>query len=496
MSERRISSVKGPSPAPTRSGTSARLSASPRWRDIQFVEFEGEPQGESEAAPEPAPVPVPLAPTPVAAVAVPTFRIAANRNDPLPKPEPAATFHPAFPEPERPFPPAPPRPAAAAPAPRPKGPRYGRAIAPLPAHLIASVPLPPRVSLPPAPARLRPIAPALGKSALFRGTPFGPRRGTHPWRNLLIGLGCLAAAVIVSWSGFVAGLFERIGTPPPRDNVAVASPAAVREPPVLPVAISPPQAEAATEPATSAPPGASSLAPASPPGPSTPAPAAAVVPVPGGDRLTDLTIKARAGDTSAEYDVGVIFARGDGVNQDYAKAAGWFREAAINGHLAAQYNLAVLYERGLGVPQNTNEALIWYHSAAARNYPSAQYNLAISYAQGHGTPQDMVSAARWYLRAARQGVVAAMVNFAILCEGGQGTDKSPNLAYAWYRAAGARGDEDAAKRAGELYRQFPESGQKAADAAALTAEALIREPLSSPAPPAKSAATRPSQNPG
>ncbi|HEY1797686.1 MAG TPA: tetratricopeptide repeat protein [Stellaceae bacterium] len=436
---------------------------------------------------------------PVTAVAVAPFRIPANSNERLPEPAPAsveaepfASAKPVLPaepptsppptSPPRSFPPPtfpPPPLAAGAPADGLRAPRYGRAIAPLPAHLIASVKPPPRESLPPAQVRLRPVAAATGKPGTLQGTPFGPRRGGRGWRGLVVGLICVAGAIVISRSDFVANLVDRIGKAPHGDSAA-AAPVAVREPPVLPVAVEPPQVAAATDRA--------------PPTGAVAAPAAAPAPV--SDRMTDLTIKAKAGDTGAEYDLGLIFARGDGVPQDYAKAVGWFREAAINGNVPAQFNLAVLYEHGLGVPQNMNEALIWYHSAAARNYPSAQYNLAISYAQGHGTPQDLVAAARWYLRAAQQGMVAAMVNFAILCEGGQGTDKSPTMAYAWYRAAGSRGDEDAAKRADELYRQFSESVQKAADMALGTAEDSIHEPLLAQPASGKSAAAKPVQTPG
>lgn len=516
MSEPRISSAAGPNPREMRlstPGTSARAASSPRWRDIQFVEFEAAAEPASEPEPPPpepvvqnAVVQMPVAPLPVAAVPVPTLRLAANSNEPLPEPvpaavqaRPAASVEPSLPEPPAflsapsPLPPglfSPPEPvAAAASGRRPREPRYGRAIAPLPPHLIASVKPPARESLPPAQVKLRPTGAALGQSAVLHGTPFGARHG-RSWRKAFLGLVCVAGAVLIARSDFVAGLFERIGTPPPKDSAAAAASAAVKDPPVLPVAVSPPRVTAAADAAVPSGPAASS-GPSTPSG--TPVPPAAAA---SADRLTNLTIRAKAGDAGAQYDLGVVFARGDGVPQDYAKAAGWFREAAITGNVAAQYNLGVLYEHGLGLPQNMNEALIWYHSAAARNYPSAEYNLAISYAQGQGTPQDLVSAARWYLRAAQQGVVAAMFNFAILCESGQGTDKSPAMAYAWYRAAGVRGDAAAAKRADELYRQFSESNQKAADMALGTAEDSIHEPLLPPSAPGKSAAAKPAQTPG
>ena len=64
--------------------------------------------------------------------------------------------------------------------------------------------------------------------------------------------------------------------------------------------------------------------------------------------------RAKAGDAAAQYDVGVLYARGDGLVQDYASAASWFHAAAAQGNVAAEYNLGVLYERGLGVPANAD----------------------------------------------------------------------------------------------------------------------------------------------
>lgn len=488
MSEPRISSAAGLSPTLgglQPSGTSARPTSSPRWRDVQFVEFDPA----TEPPPEPAPPPPePVAPTLVAAVVLAPFRIPANSNDPLPEPifaeESEAVFgpEPAFvdrPE-DRPF--AAERAFADEPVfaeepalpPKPRAPRYGRAIAPLPPHLIASVPPPPRTSLPPASVKLRPAASTFGRTGMLEGTPFSRRRGGRSLRVAALALVCVTGAAIAYQSDLLASLAGRSNASPAKETVTAAIPAVTPMPAPPPMQVTPPEAPVAQPAAATEP----------------------VPPPPAPDRVAALTAQAKGGDTGAEYDLGVIYARGDGVGQDYAKAGSWFREAAINGNVAAQYNLAVLYERGLGLPQNMNEALIWYHSAAARNYPSAQYNLALSYAEGRGTPQDMVSAARWYHRAAEQGVVAAMVNFAILCESGQGTDKSSRMAYGWYHAAALRGDEAAAKRADELYRQFSADDKKAADAVAITVADAIHETLLIPATPGKSAAKSPVQTPG
>jgi hypothetical protein len=102
--------------------------------------------------------------------------------------------------------------------------------------------------------------------------------------------------------------------------------------------------------------------------------------------------QAKAGDPAAQYDIGVLYARGDGLVQDYASAFSWFHAAAAQGNVAAQYNLGVLYAEGRGVPADQSEALNWYRSAADQNHPGAQFNLALAYAQGDGTDQDYAAA--------------------------------------------------------------------------------------------------------
>jgi TPR repeat protein len=186
--------------------------------------------------------------------------------------------------------------------------------------------------------------------------------------------------------------------------------------------------------------------------------------------------RAKAGDAAAQYDVAVLYARGEGLVQDFVSAASWFHAAAAQGSIPAEYNLGVLYERGLGVAPSSIEALNWYRSAADRDHAGAQYNLALAYAEGRGAEQDLAAAARWYQRAAQQGVMAAMVNLAILYERGSGLDRSLIDAYAWYSAAGEAGDAPAKQRAGEIYRQLSEHDKARADGLAATIGATIKAP--------------------
>jgi len=191
-------------------------------------------------------------------------------------------------------------------------------------------------------------------------------------------------------------------------------------------------------------------------------------------RAVSFLARANAGDPIAQYNVAVLYARGEGLAQDYGSANAWFLKAAETGNLAAQFNLGVMYQRGLGVQQDHVEAVRWYRKAAEHRYAPAEYNLAIAYAEGQGTPKDPVAAARWYHLAATQGLTAAMINFAILYEKGEGVERSPIDAYAWYHAAAQRGDGIAEKRAGEVLGQLDATGKKQAQAQAVAVAAMIR----------------------
>ena len=76
------------------------------------------------------------------------------------------------------------------------------------------------------------------------------------------------------------------------------------------------------------------------------------------------TLKAaEQGDTEAQFNLGVMYAKGIGVPQDYAQAVQWYRKAAEQGEIEAQFALGVMYEKGIGVPQNMAIAKKWFSRA-------------------------------------------------------------------------------------------------------------------------------------
>ncbi len=81
---------------------------------------------------------------------------------------------------------------------------------------------------------------------------------------------------------------------------------------------------------------------------------------------------ARGGDAAAQYSLGNMYRRGQGVARDDAEAVRWYRKAADQGNASAQYLLGVMYDGGRGVTEDHSEAVRWYRSAADQGHAFAQ----------------------------------------------------------------------------------------------------------------------------
>ena len=93
---------------------------------------------------------------------------------------------------------------------------------------------------------------------------------------------------------------------------------------------------------------------------------------------------------------------------DYNKTVKELKYLAEQGDLRAQFDLGVLYDKGEGLPQNNHEAMVWYRRAAEQGEARAQYNLGLMYANGQGVPQDVVEAYYWISLSAARGNAHAL----------------------------------------------------------------------------------------
>lgn len=76
---------------------------------------------------------------------------------------------------------------------------------------------------------------------------------------------------------------------------------------------------------------------------------------------------------------------------------------ALRGDKTAQFQTGVIYERGIGVEQNQTKAALWYEKSAEQGYMDAQYNLALMNATGRGVDKNLDRAVMWLTKAAQQG---------------------------------------------------------------------------------------------
>ena len=85
------------------------------------------------------------------------------------------------------------------------------------------------------------------------------------------------------------------------------------------------------------------------------------------ETIAELRARAEQGDAVAQYNLGVIYATGEGVPQDDAEAVRWYRLAAEQGYALAQGALGAMYMNGQGVPQDHETAHVWLNLAASRS---------------------------------------------------------------------------------------------------------------------------------
>jgi len=130
---------------------------------------------------------------------------------------------------------------------------------------------------------------------------------------------------------------------------------------------------------------------------------------------------------------------------DYAGAFEWCQRAA-DGDLAwAQYNLGLMYQKGEGVAPSAPEAAHWYRLAAAQGFADAQQRLADLYYLGQGVPRNYTQAAQWYRRAAEQGSARAQFQLGHLYDVGLGIEHDYTQYRYWTRKAAEQGHEDAVR---------------------------------------------------
>jgi len=145
---------------------------------------------------------------------------------------------------------------------------------------------------------------------------------------------------------------------------------------------------------------------------------------------------------SADYQKGLTAAQ----RGDFATALREWKPLAKQGYAPAQFNLGQMYNRGQGVPQNDKTAVKWFRLAAEQGNVYAQYNLGLMYDEGQGVPQDYKTAVKWYRLAAEQGDADAQSNLGAMYDKGQGVPQDYIRAHMWFNVAASSGESKNASK--------------------------------------------------
>ena len=163
------------------------------------------------------------------------------------------------------------------------------------------------------------------------------------------------------------------------------------------------------------------------------------------------SMSAEMGNAMAQFNLGGFYYNGEGVLQDYAKAAEWWTKAAEQGYADAQCNLTLMYDMGQGVAQDYAKAVEWCTKAAEQGNARGQCNLGVMYENGRGVAQDDAKAFEWYTKAAEQGHARAQFYLALMYEYGQGVAQDDAKAVEWFTKAAEQGDARAQYKVARMY---------------------------------------------
>ena len=175
---------------------------------------------------------------------------------------------------------------------------------------------------------------------------------------------------------------------------------------------------------------------------------------------------AEQGSSRAQFRLGAMYARGQGVPKNYKSAVKWWKLAAEQRNANAQINLGFMYLKGRGVSQNYKTAVKWYKLAAEQGHALAQFSLGLMYRKGNGVPQNNKTAVLWYRLAAKQGHATAQSNLASMYAFGRGVLKDYVRAYMWGNIAATNGSKLGAKLRDDFEKKMiPADISKAQDLA-------------------------------
>ncbi len=125
--------------------------------------------------------------------------------------------------------------------------------------------------------------------------------------------------------------------------------------------------------------------------------------------IENLKAQASQGNSDSQYQLGLLYQTGNGVEENIYQAIHWLTRAANANNVQAQYALAMLYRENASKPDDEKKAVNWYRRAAQAGHADAQYSLGLLYANGDMVQQNVELAKKWFSQSAQQGNIAAKI---------------------------------------------------------------------------------------
>ncbi len=157
--------------------------------------------------------------------------------------------------------------------------------------------------------------------------------------------------------------------------------------------------------------------------------------------------------SSDDFELGVRYELGQGVDKDLTKAAECYEKAAETGNAAALCALGELYMGGNGVNRDFGKGIGLFTKAAEGGSPKAMLNLGMVYLTGTGAERDSIQAKDWFLKAADMGESAAYTELGMLYINGDGVDQDFSEAGKWLTKAAESGDSLSQYKVGYMYEE-------------------------------------------
>lgn len=161
--------------------------------------------------------------------------------------------------------------------------------------------------------------------------------------------------------------------------------------------------------------------------------------------------ESREMNPEADYCLGLMYARGQGVNKDYASALSWFLRSYDLGCLSAGYFLGKMYLMGLGTEKDVQKAVKYLEEVADVD-ARATYELGLLYFKDRDAPRDLARSAGWMERSAEAGNAEAQFVLGQFYKAGAGVERDIGKAVDWLESAALNRHKGAQILLGNMYR--------------------------------------------